>query len=142
MNQSDRARRLRIAAVVTEYRRYSHAQHILDRFLWGYGFEGRHHRPEMDLVSMYVDQQPDGELSGDRVRQFPQLKAYSSIGEALTLGGDKLAVDGILLIGEHGRYPTNEKGQKLYPRYEFFQKIIEVFRASGRTCPVFNDKEV
>ena len=60
MNQSDRARRLRIAAVVTEYRRYSHAQHILDRFLWGYGFEGRHHRPEMDLVSMYVDQQPDG----------------------------------------------------------------------------------
>ena len=142
MNQPDRNRRLRIAAVVTEYRHYSHAQHILDRFLWGYGFEGRHHRPEMDLVSMYVDQQPEGELSGERVRQFPQLKAYPSIGEALTLGGDKLAVDGILLIGEHGRYPTNEKGQKLYPRYEFFQKIIEVFRASGRTCPVFNDKHL
>ncbi len=48
----------------------------------------------------------------------------------------------MLLIGEHGRYPTNEKGQKLYPRYEYFQRVAEVYRASGRTAPLFNDKHL
>ncbi|MDP6446931.1 MAG: hypothetical protein QF805_24270 [Pirellulaceae bacterium] len=135
-------KRPRIAAVVTEYRRYSHAQHIVDRFLMGYGNNGRHHRPEMDVVSLYTDQTPDGELASERAKAFPQMKIYPTIAEALTRGGEKLAVDGVLLIGEHGRYPTNEKGQRLYPRYEFFQKIVEVFRNSGRSVPVFNDKHL
>ena len=52
-------KRPQIAAVVTEYRRYSHAQHIVDRFLWGYGSGGEHHRPPMDIVSLYTDQVPD-----------------------------------------------------------------------------------
>jgi hypothetical protein len=46
------------------------------------------------------------------------------------------------VVGEHGRYPRNEKGQTRYPRYEFFQKIVEVFRTSGRSVPVFNDKHL
>jgi hypothetical protein len=53
-----------------------------------------------------------------------------------------LAVDGVLLIGEHGDYPYNDKGQKLYPRYEMFQKIVEVFRKSKRSTPVFCDKHL
>ena len=61
--------RPRIAAVITEYRRYSHAQHILDRFLYGYGWGTRHHRPAMDLVSLYVDQQPENDLSREREEQ-------------------------------------------------------------------------
>ena len=113
-------RQPRIAAVITEYRRYSHAQHILDRFLWGYGWGNRHHYPPMDLVSVYVDQIPQNTLIHDRLRRFPSLKKYSTIAEALTLGGNRLAVDGVILIGEHGNYPKNEKGQTLYPRYEFF----------------------
>lgn len=44
--------RPKIAAVVTEYRKFSHAQHIVDRFLEGYGWNSRHHRPEMDVVSL------------------------------------------------------------------------------------------
>ena len=135
-------RRLRIAAVVTEYRRYSHAQHILDRYLFGYSWNGRHHIPEIDLVSLYTDQQPEGELSRSRSSLCPQMKVYPTIAEALTLGGEKLAVDGVLLIGEHGNYPFNEKGQHLYPRYEFFQQIVDVFRDSGRSVPVFNDKHL
>lgn len=43
------------------------------------------------------------------------MKRYKSIAEALCLGGDKLAVDGVLLIGEHGTYPKNEAGMTLYP---------------------------
>ena len=135
-------KRPRIAAVVTEYRRYSHAQHILDRFLWGYGWEGKHHRPEMDLVSLYTDQTPEGELSRSRSQLFPEMKIFPTVAEALCRGGQQLAVDGVLLIGEHGKYPFNEKGQHLYPRYELFQKIVQVFRDSGRSVPVFNDKHL
>ena len=134
--------RPRIAAVVTEYRRYSHAQHILDRFLLGYGWEGRHHHPPMDLVALYVDQQPESDLSRSRAELCPWMKIYPTIAEALCQGGEKLDVDGVLLIGEHGRYPKNDKGQTLYPRYEFFQQIVEVFRTSGRSVPVFNDKHL
>ena len=53
--------RLKIAAVVTEYRQFAHGQHIVDRFLEGYGWKGRHHCPEMDVVSLYVDQRPEGD---------------------------------------------------------------------------------
>jgi len=135
-------KRPRIAAVVTEYRRYSHAQHILDRYLFGYSWNGQHHLPEIDLVSLYTDQQPDGELSRSRSDLCPQMKIYPTIAEALTCGGEKLAVDGVLLIGEHGNYPFNEKGQHLYPRYEFYKQITDVFRQSGRSVPVFNDKHL
>ena len=135
-------KRPRIAAVVSEYRRYSHAQHILDRFLWGYGWGNRHHRPDMDLVSVYVDQTSKNTLIHDRLRRFPSMKKYPTIAEALTQGGSRLAVDGVLLIGEHGKYPRNEKGQTLYPRYEWFKEITRVFRDSGRSVPVFNDKHL
>ena len=131
-----------IAAITTIYHKYSHTQHIVDRFLEGYGWAGRHHHPPMDLVSLYVDQVGEGDLSRDRAERFPEMKIYPSIAETLTLGGDTLAVDGVLLVGEHGEYPTNEKGQRLYPRYEMFQEIVKVFEAGGRSVPVFNDKHL
>ncbi len=135
-------RRPRIAALTTIYHKYSHSQHIVDRFLDGYGWEGRHHRPAMDVVSLYVEQVGDNDLSRERAQRHPQLKIYPTIAEALTQGGSDLAVDGVLLIGEHGKYPVNEKGQTLYPRYEYFQQIMEVYRRTGRTAPVFNDKHL
>jgi len=131
-----------VAAVVTVYRKKSHAQGIVDRFLDGYGWESRHYRPSVDVVSLYVDQKPSGDLSREREQRHPGLKVYPTIAEALTRGGGKLAVDGVLLIGEHGNYPINDKGQRLYPRFQFFQQLIEVFRRSGRSVPVFNDKHL
>jgi len=137
---SQRNSRPKIAAVVTTYFKFSHAQHIVDRFLEGYGWNGEHHRPPMDLVSLYVNQVGSNDLSRDRAARFPSMKLYPSIAEALTLGGSKLAVDGVLLVGEHGRYPRTEKGQHQYPRYEFFQQIVKVFESSGtneivKNCP-------
>jgi len=132
----------KIAAVVTSYFKYSHAQHIVDRFLDGYGWNGAHHYPPMDLVSLYVDQVGANDLSRERAARHPAMKIYPSIAEALTLGGSKLAVDGVVLVGEHGQYPKNEMGQTKYPRWEFFEKIVAVFRASGRAVPVFNDKHL
>ncbi len=135
-------KRPKIAAIVTEFRQYSHGQHIVDRFLEGYGWNGRHHHPSMDLVSLYVDQRPESDLSRDRAERFPQMKIYPTVADTLTLGGGDLAVDGVLLIGEHGSYPTNEKGQHLYPRYELFMQTVSVYRTTGKTAPIFNDKHL
>lgn len=137
-----RPARPKIAAIATTYFKYSHAQHIVDRFLMGYGWNGTHHYPPMDLVSLYVDQIGGTDLSRERASRFPSMKMCPSIAEALTLGGSKLAVDGIVVVGEHGKYKRNEKGQVQYPRYEFFQQIYKVLRDSGRAVPIFNDKHL
>ena len=134
--------RPRIAAVVTTYFKYSHAQHIVDRFLDGYGWNGTHNYPPMDLVSLYVDQIGRTDLSRERGARHPSVKLSPTIADALTLGGDNLAVDGVVLVGEHGNYARNEKGQTKYPRYEFCKEIAKVFEADGRSVPVFNDKHL
>src|SRR5205823_3879696 len=54
----------------------------------------------------------------------------------------ELAVDGVLCIGEHGKYPTNDKGQILYPRRKFFEGVMDVFAKSKKSVPVFNDKHL
>ena len=131
----------RIAVITTIYRYLSHAQHFADRFLVGYPIEGRWHRPDMKIVSLFVAQQPEGAQSLDRAREFG-FSVYPTIAEALRCGGDKLAVDAVLLIGEHGDYPHNEKGQVLYPRYEFFKACVKVFEEDGRAVPIFNDKHL
>ena len=93
------------------------------------------------MVSAYVDQSPEGDLSKARAKDFG-FTIYPTIAEALRCGGDKLAVDAVLVIGEHGDYPINEIGQKQYPRYQFLKQVVEVFRKDGRTTPVFNDKHL
>ena len=134
--------RPRLAAITTVYRKYSHTQHIVDRFLEGYGWNGTHHRPEMDLIALYVDQVGPDDLSRDRAARFPSMKIYPTIAEALTCGTSKLAVDGVVVVGEHGDYPKTPKGQVQYPRYRFFEEIVAVFRSSGRSVPMFNDKHL
>jgi len=133
---------MKLAAIVTVYRKYSHGQHIVDRFLEGYGWNGQHHHPAMDLVSLYVDEVPADDLSRERAARFPAMKIYPTITEALTLGGSKLAVDGVVIVGEHGNYPKTPKGQVQYPRYRFFEETVKVFRDSGKSVPVFNDKHL
>jgi hypothetical protein len=138
---ASRVGRKRLAIIATIWTYLSHAQHIGDRFLVGYPRDGKWHRPAMDVVSLYVDQKPAGDQSGQRARQFG-FKVYPTIAQAVRCGGDRLAVDAVLIIGEHGNYPRNEKGQILYPRYEFFQRVVEVFEKDGRAVPVFNDKHL
>lgn len=134
--------RPKIACISTIVHKYAHSQHFIDRFLEGYGWQGRHHRPPMDLVALYVDQVRENDLSRERAARFPEPKIYPTVADALTLGTDTLAVDGVLLIGEHGEYGKTEKGQRLYPRYELFKQIVAVYRTTGRTAPLFNDKHL
>ncbi len=130
-----------MAIVSTEWRFHSHSQHMGDRFLHGYPTDGVWNQPRLDVVSLYADQVPKNDLSRPREKEFG-FKIFPSVAETLRRGGKSLAVDAVLLIGEHGDYPRNEYGQKKYPRYELFKKITDVFRQDGRSVPVFNDKHL
>jgi hypothetical protein len=131
----------KLAVVTNIWTDRSHAWHMAERFLHGYPVEGKWHKPPIEVVSAYVDQKPDNDLSAGRAKEFG-FTIYPTIAEALRCGGAKLAVDAVLLIGEHGKYPRNEFNQIQYPRYEFFKKITEVFEKDGRSTPLFNDKHL
>jgi hypothetical protein len=153
---------IKVAAICTTYYPGSHADVIVSRWLdphptdahWGW-------QPRTTIASLYVAQfppglalfdlpksqwrtlsfRPDLDLARPTAREYG-VPIFDTIREALTLGGDALAVDGVLLIGEHGDYSVNAHGQTLYPRKEFFDEIVAVFRASGRAAPVFCDKHL
>ena len=132
---------MKLALIATVHFPYSHADVISARWLaptetdrlWGWN--GPHSR----IVSTYIDQFGTDDIARETWSK-QGVPIFPSIADALTLGGEKLAVDGVLLIGEHGEYPLNECGQKLYPRKEFFDQITEVYESSGRSAPVFCDK--
>ncbi len=130
----------KVAALVTEYRRHSHADVIVGKILEGFLHDGGA-GPNLRLVSLFVDQFPDGDLSRDLAKKH-DFKIYDTIADALTLGGKELAVEGVLCIGEHGKYPDNDKGQKLYPRRRFFEAVADVFTRCKKAVPVFNDKHL
>lgn len=134
-------KRLKVGAVFTAFTYRSHAHVILENFVAPYLFNGKWISPGMDVVSLYGDQFPEGELGREFAAKY-RIPIYKTIHEALCLGGDKLAVDAVLSIGEHGTYPTNAKGQHEYPRKRFFDEIMAVFRRSGKAVPVFNDKHL
>src|SRR6185503_10994382 len=115
--------------------------HMAERFLVGYPKEGRWHTPPFDVVAAYVDQQPENDLSRKRSKEFG-FPLFRTIAETLRCGGEKLAVDAVLIIGEHGNYPQSEYEQTKYPRYEFFKQVTDVFRQEKRALPVFNDKHL
>jgi len=133
--------RKRIAFLGTDVYQHSHAQHFLDRFSMGYAMGGKWLEPQVDVASVYLEQFNERDLGRQRVERYGHT-LYPTITEALTLGGSKLAVDGVVIIGEHGKYPKNDRGQTLYPRYRWFKEVVQVFEDSGRAVPVFNDKHL
>ncbi len=132
----------RIAFLGTVVRRHSHAQHFLDRLTQGYAWGGKWQAPRVQVAGVYIDQFPEQDDLGRQRIERHGLKQFPSVAEALTLGGEKLAVDGVVIIGEHGDYPRNEMRQTLYPRYKWFKEAVKVFEDSGRAVPVFNDKHL
>src|SRR5438309_7965584 len=124
-------KRLKVGAVITAFTYRSHAHVILENFVAPYLFNGDWISPGMDVVSVYADQFPDGELGRAFAAKY-NIPIYKTIAEALCLGADKLAVDAVLSIGEHGNYPINKKGQQEYPRKRFFDEIVAVFRRSRK----------
>ena len=133
--------RKKIAAIITEYFPNSHADVIVTKFLKGFPTDEGLLAPRVDVASMYIDQLSDRDI-GSQISAEHGEPIFPSIRAALTLGGDSLAVDGVLLIGEHGDYAWNEKEQHLFPRKYFMEQICGVMATSGRAVPVFNDKHL
>lgn len=133
--------RKKIAAIITEYRPRSHADVMVTKFLKGFPTDDGLLKPRVDIASMYIDQFPDADI-GRSIAAEHDVPIFPSIVKALTLGSDKLAVNGVLLIGEHGDYAWNEKEQHLYPRKYFMEQICGVLAASGRAVPIYNDKHL
>ena len=131
----------RLAAILTEYWLGSHADVIIGKYLEGYNQDDRPPYPRSKIVSLFTEHVPKNDMSRPMAKKYG-VPVFRTVQEALTLGAEKLAVDGVILIGEHGDYPVNDKGQTLYPRFEMFLKITDVFRQSGRSVPVFNDKHL
>jgi hypothetical protein len=131
----------KIAAIVTTYFPSSHADVIVTKFLKGIPTDGALREPRVAVASLFMDQ-IDARDVGQSLASLHGVPLFQSIRAALTLGGDALAVDGVLLIGEHGDYPFDERGRHLYPRRHLFEQVAGVFAASGRSVPVFIDKHL
>ncbi|MGE5194525.1 MAG: hypothetical protein ACM3U2_18700, partial [Deltaproteobacteria bacterium] len=135
------AKPTRIAAVVTEYRHNSHADVIVSRLFQTYTLDGKGDRPRMQLMSVFTDQVPENDASRNWANKY-QFRISNTVADALTLGTGELAVDGVLLVAEHGKYPVSETGQTQYPKRRLFDEIVTVFRTSKRSVPVFIDKHL
>jgi hypothetical protein len=190
---------VRLAILGSTYHLGSNLQTIADRFLVGYPFEGDWHKPNIQVVSLYVDERirkasaaanefqlaitgkarpqqrppqavqpgmsggnraPDerwepmapasedqglkGDLSEARAQQFG-LRLCRNIPEALRCGGDRIAVDAVLVVVEQCPeypYPINDRDQVLLPRYDFFQQCAQVFETEKHAVPYFNHKQL
>ena len=145
-----------IAAIVTTYFPGSHANLIVSKFARGFPTQNGIIQPDVKLTSLYIDQFHPMDI-GMQFAQDNGVSLFPSIRSALTLVpadplGDwptssrwndgKLAVDGVIIIGEHGDYPLNHLDQRIYPRRHFFESVCAVFSLSDKSVPVFLDKHL
>jgi hypothetical protein len=131
----------KVAALVTVYRHNSHADVIVSRLLQTDTLDGKGHESPLQLASLYTDQRPADDISRQLAASH-RFRISESIEDALTLGTGQLAVDGVLLIAEHGDYPKSATGNIQYPKRRFWEETLKVFRKSGRVVPVFIDKHL
>jgi hypothetical protein len=133
-------KKLPVAAVVSTYFANSHADVLVGKILEGWR-QTSGTGPDLELVSLYTDQVHAKDLSRDLAKKHG-FRIANTIDEAVTLGRDRLAVAGVLSIGEHGDYPDNDTKQKMYPRRQFFDRIVAAMERCGEFVPIFNDKHL
>lgn len=141
-----------VALLVTAYFFGSHADVLGTRMIEGYEWDGEAlAQPRVRVASMYLEQPAGAPLRagqemlpdiGVGIAERSGVPLYPTVGEAIGLGQGGVAVDGVVIIGEHGDYEDNEYGQKLYPRRRLFDAAVATMVGAGRTVPVFNDKHL
>jgi hypothetical protein len=134
--------RLKTAGITTVYHHNSHAEMLFGRVVRTDTLDGKGDRPPLDVVSVYTDQTPENDISRalSSAPGSPGFRVSETVRDALTLGAGTLAVDGVFLVVEHGKYPESDTGQFQLPKRRLFTEIVDVFQKSGRVAPVFFDK--
>jgi hypothetical protein len=131
----------KVAGIATIYRHNSHADVIFGRLLQTDTLDGQGRRPRLQLVSLYVDQVPKNDLSRELAAKHG-FELCDSVPQALTLGTDQLAVDGVIIVAEHGEYPKSPTDQTIWPKRRFFSEVVQTFDKTGRVVPIFSDKHL
>lgn len=129
----------KVAFITHIYRNSAHADVIGTKLFLGIPTDDGMVAPQIKIVSVYIEQVGAND-TGIKIAGMNDTPVYPTVEQALTLGGDKLAVDAVIYVGEHGEYPYNRLGMKLYPRMNYLERIFRVFDASNRSVPVFTDK--
>lgn len=129
-----------VAAVITEWRTNSHADVLLSRILepeaWG------HTKPfGLKLAAVYADQFPKNDLCRPYCEKH-NIPIFPTVTGAIGVGTRAVAVDGVILVGEHGQYAHNGLEQTLYPRRRLFEEVVHAFRILKKRVPVFSDKHL
>jgi hypothetical protein len=141
--------RPKVALIVTAYFFGSHADVLGTKLIEGYLWHGEHVDARVEVVSMYLEQQHGAHLRdrplpepdiGVEIAERHHVPLYPTVGEAIGCGNGGVAVDGVVIIGEHGDYESNELGQKLYPRRRLFDAAVATMVGARRYVPIMNDK--
>ena len=130
-----------VAGVTTLYKKNTHADVLIGRVLETDTLNGKGRDSELELISLYVDQVEDDDISLGLSRKYG-FPLFDQVGKTLTLGTGKLAVDGVILVAEHGKYPISGTGQMIYPKRRLFREVFRAFEESGRVVPLFSDKHL
>src|SRR5262245_66266938 len=96
----------KLALLTTTYHYLSHAYHIAGRFLHGYLRNDGYHFPDADIVSMYVEQTGEKDMSRG-IAKSRDIRQDPTIAEAITMGTGERAGDGAVFSGGRGGYVYN-----------------------------------
>jgi hypothetical protein len=131
-----------IAGIATVYGFNSHADLLLGRMAQTETLDGLGRVPTLQLASLYTDQTPKTDISR-RIAADLAIPVCKSVPETLTLGQDTIAVEGAMVVAEHGEYPKSPTGALAYPKRKFFEQIFETVDNHGnRGLPVYCDKHL
>lgn len=124
----------RVAAIVTEYRYNSHAEVIIGRLLGNLDY-----RPRIEVASLYTDQVPDNDMSRAEASRcgIPIAETIAGAIDAAVAGG---GLHGVVIIGEHGKYPVDGLGVMQYPRRRMLAEVLDALGRHGLVVPIFSDK--
>lgn len=117
--------------MAASYTIHSPADHIVSRLLQGYWINADFHPPQCEVASLYLPQTGPADV-GRRMAASYGFPLASSVAEALTLGTGKLAVDGVVLVGDAIDSPAATPDA----RFDFFQQVVKVYKQCGGSVPV------